>query len=29
LGLIGLHDFIGGRISAGQLVAFIFYVGFF
>ena len=25
VGLIGLHDFIGGRISAGQLVAFIFY----
>jgi len=25
VGLIGLHDFIGGHISAGQLVAFIFY----
>ncbi len=25
VGLIGLHDFLGGRISAGQLVAFIFY----
>jgi ATP-binding cassette subfamily B protein len=25
VGLIGLHDFISGHISAGQLVAFIFY----
>ena len=25
VGLIGLHDFISGQISAGQLVAFIFY----
>ncbi len=25
VGLIGLHDFIGGHVSAGQLVAFIFY----
>ncbi|MFO1248475.1 MAG: ABC transporter transmembrane domain-containing protein [Alphaproteobacteria bacterium] len=25
VGLIGLHDFLSGNISAGQLVAFIFY----